>query len=203
MKTRIISLITMVAIVLSTTSLTYASVNNNNNEAVVVATSSNINKIEVSGNVEVYITNGDKDQVKVYDNYYAQNALVQDKEGVLRISSYTADKLVVLVTVSDLRSITVNDNAAVKSYGTFSTVALDVKLNNNASAQLKLNAFAANITVNDRAKADLSGTVNDYELNYSQSSTVNKTDLTAVNRIEKLTTKYAARPTAADDMASL
>ncbi|MDB5032444.1 DUF2807 domain-containing protein [Mucilaginibacter sp.] len=202
MKTRITSLITMAAIVLSTTSLTYASVNNKD-QAVVVTTSSNINKLEISGNVEVYITNGDKDQVKVYDNYYAQNALVQDKEGVLRISSYTADKLVVLVTVSDLRSITVNDNAAVKSYGIFSTVALDVKLNNNASAQLKLNAFAANVTVNDRAKADLSGTVNDYELNYSQSSTVNKTDLTAVNRIEKLTTKYAARQTATDEVTSL
>ncbi len=196
MKTRIITLITLVT-VLSATTLTYAATKTNDDQITVVATETNINKIEASGNVEVYITNGDKDQVKVYDDYFAQNALVQDKDGVLRISSYAADKLVVLVTVADLRSITATDNASVRSYGIFSAIELDVKLDKNASAQLKLDVFAANVTVTDGAKADLSGSVNDYDLNYSHSAKINSTELVAVNSTKNNITKKA--PTLADD----
>jgi hypothetical protein len=189
MKTRIITLITMVAVVLSTTNFTYAAKATNNDQITVLTEVTSINKIEASGNVEVYITNGDKDQVKVYNNYYAQNALVQDKDGVLRVSSYDTDKLVVLVTVSDLRSITASDNAAVKSYGTLAAIDLTVNLKGNASAQLKLNSFAADITVTGHAKADLTGNVNDYNLNYTPSSSVNRSELAVVNKTEKILKK--------------
>jgi hypothetical protein len=201
MKTRIVTLITLITIVLSVSVANAATINNNNATAVNVAVN-NISKIEASGNVEVYITNGDKDEVKVYDKYYEQNALVQGKDGVLRISSYAKDKLVVLVTVADLRAITAYDNAVVKSYGKLSAIELNVVLNNNASAQLDLNVFAANFTVNNRSTANLSGTVNDYSVKYSQSSTINKTDLVAANVTEKNTTKEAAR-LAEEKMASL
>ncbi|NNU34844.1 hypothetical protein HK413_13715 [Mucilaginibacter sp. S1162] len=201
MKTRIITLITLATIALSVSVANAATINNNTATAVNVAVN-NISKIEASGNVEVYITNGDKDGVKVYDKYYEQNALVQGKDGVLRISSYAKDKLVVLVTVADLRAITAYDNAVVKSYGKLSAIELNVNLNNNASAQLDLNVFAANFTVNNRSTANLSGTVNDYSVKYSQSSTINKTDLVAANVTEKNTTKEAAR-LAEEKMASL
>jgi len=202
MKTRIVTLITLLTIILSVTMASAATKNVDGNQAAVLVATNNINKIEASGNVEVYITNGDKDQVKVFDKYYAKNALVQDKDGVLRISSYTADKLVVLVTVTDLHAITANDNATIKSYGTLAAIDLKVTLNNNAAAQLKLDAFAADITVNNRAIANLSGNVNDYSLKYSQSSTVNKSQLVAANTTEVNTTKAAARR-AEEKMASL
>src|ERR1700743_1778652 len=118
MKTKNLTLIALFAVIFGTATVAKATTIAGSNDITVLTNVNNINKIEASGNVEVYITNGDKDQVKVYNNYYAQNALVQDKDGVLRISSYNTDKLVVLVTVSDLRSITASDNAAVKSYGT-------------------------------------------------------------------------------------
>ncbi|MCC8426661.1 GIN domain-containing protein [Mucilaginibacter sp. UR6-11] len=191
MKTRIVTLITLLTIVLSVTIANAAIPNNNGNQAAVFVATNNISKIEASGNVEVYVTNGDKDQVKVYDKYYAENALVQDKNGVLRIASYTADKLVVLVTVADLRAITASDNATIKSCGTLSAIDLSVVLNNSASAQLKLNALAVNFTVNNHSTANLSGNVNDYSIRYSQSSTVNKTDLVAANITEVNTTKQA------------
>lgn len=202
MKTRIVTLITLITIILSVSVANAATTINNNNATAVNVAVNNISKIEASGNVEVYITNGDKDEVKVYDKYYEQNALVQGKDGVLRISSYAKDKLVVLVTVTDLRAITAYDNAVVKSYGKLSAIELNVVLNNNASAQLNLNVFAANFTVNNRSTANLSGTVNDYSVKYSQSSTINKTDLVAANVTEKNTTKEAAR-LADEKMASL
>lgn len=208
MKTQIVTLITVVAIVLSTTTLTRAAAKSNADEITVLANVSSINEIEASGNVEVYITDGDKDQVKVYNNYYAQNALVQDQNGVLRISSYKTEKLVVLVTVTDLRSITANDKASIISDKTLSAIDLTVNLNDDASAQLKLNAFAATVTVNDHAKADLSGSIDNYELNYSRSSRVNRTELVAMNTAETMTTKTIATkdvkcPVEAERIASL
>jgi hypothetical protein len=199
MKTGIVTLITIAAIALSTTVSKAATINtnNNNNNAMVNVAVNNISKIEASGNVEVYIKNGDKDEVKVFDKYYSKNALVQNKDGVLRISSYSKDKLVVLVTVTDLRTITAYDNAVIKSKGKLSAIDLNVTLNNNASAQLNLDAYAANFTVNNRATANLSGNVNDYTVSYSQSSTINKTELVAANISERNTTKETARLAAA------
>jgi hypothetical protein len=140
---------------------------------------SNINKIEVYGNVELYISDGSKDQVKVYNRYYAESALVQSHNGVLRISSYKNEKLVVWVTANDLRSISAYDNSEVKSFGNLSKIEFDVDLHNSASAKLNLDAFTANVTVNDHAKADLSGSANEFNLNHNIASSVNDYNFSA------------------------
>ncbi|MDB5009813.1 MAG: hypothetical protein JWQ06_602, partial [Mucilaginibacter sp.] len=90
MKKTILTLITMTVVVLGTTNFTYADTATTN-KATTLTHVGSINKIEVHGNVEVYITNGKKDEVTVNNNYYAENALVQDEDGVLRVSSYKAE----------------------------------------------------------------------------------------------------------------
>src|SRR6185437_103131 len=104
----------------------------------VVSEISNINKIEIHGNVELSVSDGSTDQVKVYNHYYSESALVQSKNGVLRITSYMPEKLVVWVTANDLRAISAYDNAEIKSFGKLSKIELDVDLHNNASAKLNL-----------------------------------------------------------------
>lgn len=204
MKTRIITVITLLTVVLGISVSNAATrINDRGAIAPVSVATHVINKIEVSGNVEVYVTNGDKDQVKVCDKYYAKNALVQNQDGVLRITSYSTDKLVVMVTVTDLKAITANDNSIVKSFGKLSLVDLDLVLNNRAAAQLNLDAISAKVTLNNRATADISGSIINYESAYSQSSTLNKTKLTAFNSIENNTTKAATVRQAQDRIASL
>src|SRR5882757_11417178 len=108
MKTKILSVITMFVVVLGLTKSTYA--NSLTNDAYTVLNDiRTINKIEVHGNVELYISDASSDQVKVYNKYYAESALVQSRNGVLRISSYKTDKLVVWVSANDLRSVSVFD----------------------------------------------------------------------------------------------
>src|SRR5258708_4173697 len=156
MKTKILSIITLIVIVFGISNLTYAAASNN----VVVTTLTDIsaiNKIEVHGNVELFISDGPADQVKVYDQYYGESALVQSHNGVLRISSYKNEKLVVWVTAADLRSVSAFDNSEVKSFGNISKIEFNVDLHNNASAKLSLDAFSVNVTLNDHAKADLKG----------------------------------------------
>ena len=180
MKTQILSIFT--ALVLSTgiATTTFAATAKTQNVTVLNDIPA-ISKIEVHGNVEVYLSDGDADQVKVYNKYYSEGALVQNKDGVLRISSYAAEKLVVWVTANDLRTITAFDNADVKSFGSLSKIELNVELHNNATAKLNLDGYSANVTVNDRAKADLSGRVDEFSLNHSVGSTVNQMGLVAAH----------------------
>src|ERR1700744_3892889 len=154
MKNSILTLAIAIVTVLGVSQSAFAG--NKDREAFTVLTEiSNINKIEIRGNVELYLSDGMTDNVKVYNSYYSENALVQNQNGVLKISSYKAEKLVVWVTVSNLCSLSVYDSAQAKSFGKLSAIDLDVNLYNNASAQLKLDAYSANIKLNDRAKADV------------------------------------------------
>jgi len=171
MKTQIITLFT--ALVLSTgiAATTYADTTSKENVTVLSGISA-INKIEIYGNVRVYISDGAADQVKVYNKYYAESALVQSKNGVLRIRSYKAEKLVVWVTAADLQSISAYDNAEVSSFGDLSKIEFEVDLHNNASAKLSIDALSANVIVNDQAKVTLSGHADEYSLKYSHAENV-------------------------------
>lgn len=157
----------------------------NNTTVTILTDISTINKIEVHGNVELFISDGSADQVKVYNKYYSESALVQSKNGVLRISSYTPEKLVVWVTANDLRSVAAYDNAEVRSFGDISKIEFNVDLHNNASAKLNFDAYSANVTVSDQAKADLSGTANEFRLSRNVTSNVNKSNFSAVSFTEK------------------
>jgi len=178
MKTTIVTIFT--ALVLSTGIATAKTTTAAKNENVTVLTEvSAINKIEVHGNVELYISDANTDQVKVYNKYYAESALVQSSNGVLRISSYKDEKLVVWVSAKSLTAISAFDNAEVKSFGSLSNIELSVELNNNATAKLNLDSFSANVSVNDFAKAELSGTANEVNIKYSHIENVNDTNLVA------------------------
>ena len=174
-----------------TTKNTYANVTNNNDDAtsVTLTQMGKINKIEIRGNVELFVSDGTADQVKVYNKYYSESALVQSQNGVLRISSYKSQKLVVWVTAADLQAISAYDNAEVKSFGKLERLDLEVNLYNTASADLNLDAYKATINVSNRAKANISGTVNDYNLTQDQSATVNQSNLAAVNSSKTVTNK--------------
>jgi hypothetical protein len=148
---------------------------------------SEINKIEIHGNVELYISGGITGQVKVYNDDY-KGEIAPDQNGVLRISSYQKQKLVVWVTVCDINNISAYDNAEVKSFGALSAIDLYVKLYNNASARLNMDVYKANITLNDHAKADLEGNANEVELKCDQSSSVDITNL-ASDHIVKTETR--------------
>ena len=187
MKTTILTLIAAIVLT-ATTSATSAfatAKTTTTNGVTELANITTISKIEAHGNVEVYITNGAKDGVKIYDeNYYSQSALVQEDKGVLRVTNYNkAEKLVVEVTVTDLRNVAAFDNAVIKS-DKLNLVDLKVDLFNNSYAGLQLNNYAANINVHDQAKADLSGSIDQYSLTYSFGTTVNRAELAALNNSE-------------------
>jgi hypothetical protein len=184
MKTKIFSIATIAAIVLGIGTTTFAATKNDSaaksNEVSTVLTNvSKINKIEVRGNVELFVTDDTSDQVKVYNRYYAESALIQNQNGVLRISSYSGQKLQVWVKASQLSSIIAYDNAEVKSFGKLSPIEMEITLHDNAYAKLDIDGYSVNITVNNRAKADLTGNVSQCNLKYNYAASVNSTNFAA------------------------
>ena len=188
MKTKILSFVALAAIVLGIGNNTFAATKNdsaakNNEVSTVVPNVSKINKIEVRGNVELFVTDDENDQVKVYNRYYAESALVQSQKGVLRITSYSAQKLVVWVKASQLSSITAYDNAEVKSFGKLSPIEMEVTLHDNAYAKLDVDGYSVNVTLNNRAKADLTGNATQCNLKYDRSATLNSTNFAAEHMV--------------------
>ncbi len=201
MKTKIVTIAIALASVFGISQSSFAATRSTE-EATTLAEVTKINKIEIHGNVELFVSDASGDQVKVYNKYYANNALVQDQNGVLRITSYTSEKLVVWVSVSDLRKISAYDNAEVKSFGKLSAIELDVKLYNNAKAQLDLDSYSATISLNDHAKADLSGTITTGAIRYDKSSYLNTTNLSASNVVKNVNS-YKSFMNCKSELASL
>jgi hypothetical protein len=193
MKTKILSIILLFVAMSGLSQSTYAATVNNADYTVLNDIKA-INKIEVRGNVELFISDNPVEQVKVYNKYYSENALVQYKNGTLRITSYNAEKLIVWVSTADLRSVSAYDNAEVKSFGTLSKIEFNVDLHNNASAKLNLDAYSANVTLTDHAKAELSGTATEFGLSANASTTVVKNDFIAEHFTHnKINTTAAAK----------
>jgi len=192
MKTKILSIILLFVAITGFSKSTYAATNNA--DYTLLKEIKAINKIEVRGNVELFISDSPVEQVKVYNKYYSENALVQYNNGTLRITSYKAEKLIVWVSTDDLRAVTAYDNAEVRSFGKLSKIEFNVELYNNASASLNLDAYSANVKLNDHAKAELSGTATEFGLTANANTTVIKNDFQAEHiNDNKINTVNAAK----------
>ena len=122
----------------------------------------NINKIIVSGNVKLTLVQDAKESVKVYDNYYGKNALVQMQGGVLRISSFEKEALAVVVHVNNLSAVEAFNSSSIKTAGKFKLVNLDVTLHDQASADVTANTVNLYTSVTDQASLKLCGTADNH-----------------------------------------
>lgn len=130
-------------------------------------------KLNIAGNVEVILVQSANQSVQVYDNYYSKNALVQEKNGELRISSFDKETLTVVVYASQLSEITASDNAVVKTYGKFKTLSLDVILKDQAKANLNTNTVDLFAKITGQASLNLTGSTTDYNAVIGTVATMN------------------------------
>jgi len=139
----------------------------------------NFSKLNVAGNVEVILVQSSNQSVQVYDNYYAKNALVQEKNGELRISSFNKETLTVVVYASQLNEINVSDNSTVKTAGKFNTLSLVVNLKDEAKASLNTNTVDLFANVNGRSALNLTGNTNEYNATIGTVAAINMNNFTS------------------------
>lgn len=179
MKTSIKSLI---ALTITTLALTTATVNvkaAEANQVTVLSQVKKVNKISVAGNVELILVQSADESVKVYDSYFSKNALVQQKDGELRISSFDKETLTVIAYVSNLSAITASDNATVKTFGKFNALSLDVTLTDQAKAVLNTNTVSMYAQLNDKSNLSLTGSTSDYNAVMGSVASVNMSQFAA------------------------
>lgn len=181
MKTSIKNLISAVLTTVVLTSSAFASTDEQKNTVTILNQVKNINKLVVSGNVEVFLIQAATESVKVYDSYYSKNALVQQEAGVLRISSFQKETLKVAVYVTNLSSIQASDNASVKTFGKVAFLSLDVILKDKASAAIEANTISLYTSVKDNATLSLSGATEDHIALLGSVAKMNTNQFTASN----------------------
>ena len=162
MKTSIKTLFATALTLVVLTSSAFAAETPKESNFTVLTQVKNISKIEVKGNVEIILVQAPTESVKVYDSYYAKNALVQQQEGVLRISSFQKETLTVAVYVRNLSSIEASDNATVKTYGKIDFLSLDIILKDNATANINTTTVNLYTSVKDNASLKLSGSTTEH-----------------------------------------
>jgi hypothetical protein len=133
-----------------------------------LASIKNIQHIAISGNVELILIQDNNESVKVYNNYYANNALVQHKDGQLRISSFGKEKLTVVAHVKNLSTLSAADQSTVKTYGKFDLLTFSIALKDQAKADINANAVSLTTNISDDAKLNLIGKSDEH---YAISST--------------------------------
>lgn len=183
---KIILTIAIAVSILGISTTTFAKSGSDSEVSTTLPSVSNINEIEVHGNVQVYLTSGASDKVTVYENYYSSNALIQEQSNILRITSYASQKLVVWVTVGNLSKLSVYDQSMVNSFGKFSAIDVKVNLYDQALAKLDMDAFDASFAVNGRSSINLSGSVENGTVSYSRFAQIDMDNLTAANMTESV-----------------
>lgn len=196
MKTSIKNLFAVALASLVLTSSAFAATPIKPNQVTVLNQVKNISKIEVKGNVEVILVQAPVESVKVYDSYYAKNALVQQQNGVLRISSFQKETLTVAVYVRNLASIEAADNASITTLGKVNFLSLDVVLTGKAKADLNASTVSLTTVVKDNATLNLSGYTTELHANMGANANLNlaqfKADCSNVNSIAPVYAKAAS-----------
>jgi hypothetical protein len=176
------SIKTLIALTITTVALTLSTVNvkaAEPNQVTVLTEVKKVNKITVSGNVELILVQSADESVKVYDSYFSKNALVQQKDGELRVSSFNKEALTVVVYVSNLSSISASDNSTIKTFGKFNTLSLDVNLKDKATAVLNTNTVNLFANLNGQSNLSLTGTTLEYSAIMGSVATVSMSQFTA------------------------
>jgi len=203
MKKSILTIAILILSILGISQSTHAATFNRGVAGTLIAEGKNIAEIEIHGNVELYLSDGNTDNVKVYNNYYSDNALVQNQDGILRITNYASEKLVVWVNATDLRKLNVYDNARVTSFGKLSALGLEVTLNNFALAKLDMDTFSATISLNGFSKAEIAGKIDIAELHYNKHALLLTKNLITVHLVKMMNCKPFERYNDQHDLASL
>jgi hypothetical protein len=116
------------------------------------------NKIWVSGNVKIVLTQGDKEVVSGTDNYDSAKTSVLSKGQTLYINSTESGMVTLNITVKDLQRVEAYGQSVVVTSNNFDVKNLQLFLNQSATAKIRTTAQSLYTIVKDDAVLKLNGT---------------------------------------------
>jgi hypothetical protein len=115
------------------------------------------NKIWVSGNVKIVLTQGDKQGVVGTNNYDSKNTSVLSKGNTLYINSTESGQVTLNITVKDLERVEAYGQSVVVTSNNFDVKNLQLFLNQSATAKISTTAASLYTIVKDKAVLKLNG----------------------------------------------
>ncbi|PYF70687.1 GIN domain-containing protein [Pedobacter nutrimenti] len=165
MKTAIKTLFAtaLTAIVLSSTAFsTFAK--DGEKTAAELSSASSYNMLQVKGNVRVYLSQGNKENVRVERNSSEDKVAVQKLGNKLLISSEESSPVTVYVTLKDLKRIEAYDQSYVKTEGSFTLPVLQIFLNDQAQADVNVKTAGLYSVTKGHSSLKLSGQADEHIL---------------------------------------
>ena len=139
-----------------------------------------INKIWVSGNVKLVLTQGNEESICGNESYDSGNTSVQSKGQTLYINSSSAQQVTLNITLKDLQRIEAYGQSVVLTSNNFDVKYLQVFLNQSAKAKVTALTGSLYTVVNDDATLKMSGMTHDHTLVARNMKNVKLTDLVCI-----------------------
>jgi hypothetical protein len=141
---------------------------------------SKFNRIWVSGNVKIILTQGDKQQVEGGSNYDAAKTSVSTDGKTLFINSMETSQVTLNITIKDLERIEAYGQSVVVTSNNFDVKYLQLFLNQSASAKIQTTTGSLYTIVKDDAVLKLNGTADQSTLIAGNMKNVKLTDFASL-----------------------
>jgi hypothetical protein len=137
---------------------------------------SSVNRIWVSGNVKIILTQGDKQSVAGTDNYDSSKTSVVSNGQTLYINSMESGQVTLNITLKDLQRVEAYGRSVVVTSNSFDVKNLQLFLSNSAYAKIKTTAGSLYTVIKDDAVVKLNGTADQSTMIASKSKNVKRSD---------------------------
>ena len=141
---------------------------------------SKFNRIWVSGNVKIILTQGDKQNVEGTSNYDAAKTSVSTDGKTLFINSLETSQVTLNITVKDLERIEAYGQSVVVTSNNFDVKYLQLFLGQSATAKIKTTAGSLYTIVKDDAVLKLNGTAGESTMIASNMKNVKLADFASL-----------------------
>nr|WP_276901823.1 DUF2807 domain-containing protein [Pedobacter kyonggii] len=141
---------------------------------------SKFNRIWVSGNVKIILTQGDKQNVAGASNYDAAKTSVSTDGQTLFINSLETSQVILNITVKDLERIEAYGQSVVVTSNNFDVKYLQLFLGQSATAKIKTTAGSLYTIVKDDAVLKLNGTAGESTMIASNMKNVKLADFASL-----------------------
>lgn len=148
----------------------------------VVTVKNNFNKIWVSGNVKIVLTQGKKEGVSVDNQFNPEKTSISSVGQTLYVNTTETEQVTILVSVKDLQRIQAAGNAEVVTANKLDVKYLQVFLSQSAKAKINTRAGSLYTVINDDAKLKMSGLAGEYTLVASNMKNVKYADFISFDK---------------------
>ncbi|MBC7567440.1 MAG: DUF2807 domain-containing protein [Pedobacter sp.] len=142
------------------------------------------NKIWVSGNVKIVLTQGEKESIIGTLNFDAERTSVLSKGQTLYINSTESDMVTLNITVKDLQRVQAFGHSVVVTSNNFDVKYLQLFLNQSATAKINTTAGSIYTVVKDDAVLKLTGTAQQSTMVASNIKNVKMADFASLKSVQ-------------------